>query len=282
MHISHSNGIMHVSGIEFDPRLTLLDSAQVFHWKEQDGVFSGTAAGRKVTVEKRKDGFIIHGVESEDVGFWTHYFDLERDYEAVMRSCAPYPKAQHAMRLLPGLRVLNQPAWEALIAFIISANNNVSRIRSIVGRLTEKFGTDGAFPSPKVLSEVAEEELRAIGCGYRAAYLKQSARMVVEGFPLNGLSELPYDQAHARLLELSGVGDKVADCVQLFGMGYSEAFPVDVWVERLMKQWFEGNEHLSRKNLRSRAQEMFAQNAGIVQQSLFHCARLGLIELKKD
>ena len=106
--------------------------------------------------------------------------------------------------------------------------------------------------------------------------------MVVEGFPLNELYKLPYEQAHGRLLELSGVGDKVADCVQLFGMGYSEAFPVDVWVERLMKQWFEGNGGLSRKSMRNRAQEMFGKNAGIIQQSLFHCARLGLIELKKD
>ena len=145
MHISHSNGIMSVSGIGFDPRLTLMDSAQVFHWKERDGAFSGTVAGRTVTVAKTENGFEIRGVESEDIGFWTHYFDLERDYEAIMQSCAPYPKAQHAMRLLPGLRVLNQPAWEALLAFIISANNNVSRIRSIVEQLIEKFGTNGAF-----------------------------------------------------------------------------------------------------------------------------------------
>ena len=282
MHISHSNGIMYVSGIEFDPHLTLIDSAQVFHWKERDGIFSGTADGHAAQVLKTEDGFCIRGVEKEEVGFWTKYFDLERDYGEIQKSCEAYPNAQRAMQLLPGLRVLNQPAWETLLAFIISANNNVSRIRSIVERMIERFGTNGAFPSPECLSEVKEEELRAIGCGYRAAYLKESARMVVEGFPLNELYKLPYEQAHGRLLELSGVGDKVADCVQLFGMGYSEAFPVDVWVERLMKQWFEGNEGLSRKSMRNRAQEMFGKNAGIIQQSLFHCARLGLIELKKD
>ncbi len=282
MHISYSDGTMYVSEIEFDPRLTLVDSAQAFHWKEKDGIFFGTADGRAAQVVRTENGFCVRGVEKEDVAFWTHYFDLERDYEQIIQSCAEYPNAHNAMRMLAGLRVLNQPAWETLIAFIISANNNVSRIRSIIDRLIEKFGINGAFPSPETLRDAEEDELRAIGCGYRAAYLKHSARMVCEGFPLNGLSKLSYEQAHEQLLKLSGVGDKVADCIQLFGMGYSEAFPVDVWVERLMKQWFEGNEHLSRKNLRSRAQEMFGKHAGIIQQSLFHCARLGLIELKKD
>ena len=102
--------------------------------------------------------------------------------------------------------------------------------------------------------------------------------MIKDGFPLESLSDMPYEEAHRMLIQLSGVGDKVADCVQLFGTGHSEAFPVDVWVERLMKKWFIPEAHGKREVCR-KAHEMFGKEAGIVQQSLFHCARLGLIPL---
>jgi len=281
MKIEYSNGVMSVSKIVFDPRLTLMDSAQVFHWTEQDGVFRGTCGGHSACVQQTEDGFCVYGVRADEIEFWSNYFDLERDYEAVIDACAAYPMAQQAMRLLPGLRVLRQSPWETLLTFIISENNNVSRIRTIVHKLIKEFGTDGAFPTPAQLSEADEEALRGIGCGYRAPYLKGSACMVRDGFDPEALSEMAYEAAHEKLLTLPGVGDKVAACVQLFGMGHSEAFPVDVWVERLMRQWFFGGQKLGKKALRIRAQEMFGKNAGIIQQSLFHCARLGLIELEK-
>ena len=101
-----------------------------------------------------------------------------------------------------------------------------------------------------------------------------------DGFDLQAVSALPYEEAHKRLLTLSGVGDKVADCVQLFGMGQSMAFPVDVWVERLMKTWFVP-ETASKAEIRRAAHAMFGDDAGLIQQSLFHCARLGLLKLEK-
>ena len=188
--------------------------------------------------------------------------------------------AYRAMKRLPGLHVLNQPAWEALIAFIISANNNVSRIRGIVLRRLETLGEDGAFPTPERLAAADEETLRGLGCGYRAPYLIDTAARVRDGFDLRSVSALPYEEAHKRLLTLSGVGDKVADCVQLFGMGQSMAFPVDVWVERLMKTWFVP-ETAGKADIRRAAHDMFGDDAGLIQQSLFHCARLGLLRLEK-
>ena len=265
-------------GVDFDARLTLIDSAQVFHWREEGGAFCGVTAGRSARLVPCGDGFLLEGCAAGDESFWIHYFDLARDYSRLAERVRNYDMAYRAMKRLPGLRVLNQPAWEALIAFIISANNNVSRIRGIVLRLLETLGEDGAFPTPERLAAADEETLRGLGCGYRAPYLIDTAARVRDGFDLRSVSALPYEEAHKRLLTLSGVGDKVADCVQLFGMGQSMAFPVDVWVERLMKKWFVP-ETAGKAEIRRAARDMFGNDAGLIQQSLFHCARLGLLKL---
>ena len=285
MNAAFSNGTLYFIGVKFDAHLTLIDSAQVFHWKkttdDKGTRFDAVVNGKHVSLVPQEDGFLLRTVDEEDIPFWWNYFDLDRDYEAVEKSCSEYPIAQCAMQLLPGMRVLNQPPWETLLTFILSANNNVQRIRQLVEKLIASFGENGAFPTPQRLAEVSETELRGIGCGYRAPYLIKTAQMVRDGFDLEALRKLPYAEAHKKLLTLQGVGDKVADCVQLFSLGFSEAFPVDVWVERLMKQWFSG-EAAGKKAIVRQAHEMFGKNAGIVQQSLFHCARLGLIELKNE
>lgn len=279
------SGALLFTGVKLDARLTLIDSAQVFHWKgisdEKGTHFEAVVDGKKVSLEEKESGFLLRGVDEEDIPFWWNYFDLDRDYDAAARACEKYPIAQRAMQLLPGMRVLNQPPWETLLTFILSANNNVSRIRQLVEKLITSFGENGAFPTAQRLASVKEEELRAIGCGYRAPYLIKTAQAVAEGFDLNGLRSLSYEEAHKKLVTLSGVGDKVADCVQLFSLGHSEAFPVDVWVERLMKQWFPSDAS-GKRAIVKQAHQMFGKNAGIVQQSLFHCARLGLIKLESD
>lgn len=278
MNIHWSEGHLVITGVPFDPQLTLIDSAQVFHWFRQNETYSAIVSGKPVHLIPGENGFTLCGVQSEDEEFWTHYFDLNRDYHQIADSLSEYPRARTAMQLLPGMRVLNQPPWETLLSFIISANNNVRRIRSLILRLIDLCGADGGFPSPTQLSALPEEALRNAGFGYRAPYLIRTAQMVRDGFPLESLADLSYEDAHRQLLELPGVGDKVADCVQLFSMGHSEAFPVDVWVERLMKKWFlPGN--FTKREICLKAREMFGQQAGIVQQSLFHCARLGLIPL---
>lgn len=280
MNISYINSTLHIKDIPFDPQLTLIDSAQVFHWKKTDtNEYRAVVAGKKIRLLSADDGFLLDPVSEADIPFWCHYFDFGRDYAAIAQSCAAYPTAQQAMHLLPGMRVLNQPPWETLISFITSANNNVSRIRSLIEKLIDAFGEEGAFPTPERLSSACENDLRALGFGYRAPYLIKTAQIIQSGFPLDHLKNLPYSEAHAQLLSLPGVGDKVADCVQLFSTGHSEAFPIDVWVERLMKRWFLPDAH-GKREISRKAHEMFGRNAGIIQQSLFHCARLGLIPLE--
>ncbi len=264
-----------------DLRLTLLDSAQCFHWVERDGRFGAVVAGTPVWLWQ--DGAGVHAEGDCDADVLRQYLDLDRDYAAVAAEYAHIPAARRAVELFPGLRVLNQPTWEALIAFILSANNNVARIRGLVRALCANFGErfEGglwAFPTPGRLAECGEEALRALKVGYRAPFLIETARRVRDGFELEALRDMPYDEAHRLLTTLPGVGDKVADCVLLFGCAHAEAFPVDVWVARLLRDWFglTGN---SRPALARQARARLGGHAGLMQQFLFHAARVGAVAL---
>ena len=268
------------SGVAFDARLVLIDSAQVFYWREAGGAFEGTAGNRRARLVPEENGFLLENCRLEDEAFWTRYFDLERDYDTLFRAASACPVAVEALEKLPGLRVLRQPPWEALVAFIISANNNVGRIRRIVRALIDDLGEGGAFPAPEALASAGEDKLRAVGCGYRAPFLIGTARRVADGFDLDALAAMEYRAAHEELLALPGVGDKVADCVQLFGLGHSMAFPVDVWMERVMRRL--APETRTKAEMREAAFALFGDSAGLIQQSLFHCARMGLISLDND
>lgn len=275
-----------------DLRLSLIGSAQCFSWLEMPDGFIGAPGGLPVRLWRDECGLWAEtgggGLNEADVKCrLRHYLDLNRNYAAIATEFAAWPVGKRAMELYPGLRVLNQPAWEALVAFILSANNNVMRIRRLVLALNREYGAcldvGGAqvyaFPSPERLAACTPEELRALGMGYRAPYLAETARRVRDGFPLEALSGMRYEDAHRALLELPGVGDKVADCVLLFGCDQSAAFPVDVWVERLLRSWFGANERMSRGKLGSFARETLGNHAGLMQQFLFQAARTGDMKL---
>lgn len=259
-----------------DLRLTLIDSAQCFRWIEREGRFGCALEGHPVWLWREADGIHVEG----DVGraWLRNYLDLDRNYGAIAREYDHIPVARRAMELYPGLRVMNQPAWEALISFILSANNNVGRIRKLVAAISERYGDDcgglHAFPTPDALACAREDDLRALKVGYRAQFLIGTARRVRDGFPLEELRAMPYEEAHALLTTLPGVGDKVADCVLLFGCGHTAAFPVDVWVERVLVDWF-GLSRKSRAAMAREARQRLGAHAGLMQQFLFHAARTG-------
>ncbi len=287
MQVRYKNAMLSIAGAAFDPQLTLIDSAQSFLWREHEGRFYTALYGSGLCLEPMRDGFVLHPVNEVDQEAYLHYFDLARDYAGLHRRYALYPPVVEALSKLPGLRVLNQPVWEVLVTFILSANNNVERIRKLSWLLCEHYGVPVSvcglqlrtLPSPVVLAEVPEAALRAMGMGYRAPFLIRTARMVRDGFNLDALAELPYAEAHERLVTLSGVGDKVADCVLLFGCGHASAFPVDVWVGRLMEAWFPELRGLSKQKLLQASRVLLGDEAGIVQQFMFHCARCGLMAL---
>ena len=290
MQIRFDDGRARIEGVRFDARLTLMDSAQCFCWTERQGVFYAAVFGRPVAIRPAESGLDIWPCDREFLDKMLNYLDLARDYGALKSRYAQYPCALSALDKLDGLRVLNQPVLDTLLSFILSANNNVSRIRSLVSRLCAAYGPayalDGeklyGFPDPRALAHVPEQALRALGVGYRAGYLINTARAVDQGFDLEALRNLPYEQAHARLLQLSGVGDQVADCVLLFSCGHHSAFPVDVWVDRLMRCWFEPlRPAKNRKALAQQARAMLGDEAGLLQQYLFHCARCGILPLEE-
>ena len=269
----------------FDARLTLIGSAQAFHWQEREGAFYAVSDGIPMRVRQLDAGIAVVVPEGCPEEALRRYFDLDRDYAAVSREYADYPCAGQAFEMLPGLRILRQPPWEALVSFLFSQNNNTARIGKLVRSTCEKFGARVeafglemyAFPGPQQIAAAGAEAFRALGAGYRAEYLEGTARMVLDGFPLDALSNMRYEDAHARLMELPGVGPKVADCVLLFGCGHLSAYPVDVGVARLSRSW-RGLEGKSGQALAENARARFGPHAGILQQYLFHCARCGLIE----
>ena len=278
--------IFYFSDAAFDARLTLRDSAQAFHWQERDGAFAAVSGGVPMRVRQEGLGISVEAPEDCPEEALRRYFDLDRDYLAVAGEFQDCPCAAEAFRRLPGLRLLRQPPWEALVTFLISQNNNTARIAKLVRAVCESFGgrvtafgqTLYAFPSPEALASAGEDALRALGFGYRAGYLAESARRVAAGFPLEALAGMEYEDAHRKLMELPGVGPKVADCVLLFGCGHLSAYPVDVWVARLSREWLK-LEGKTGQSLAETARARFGPHAGILQQYLFHCARCGLIEM---
>lgn len=270
---------MYIGNEPLDLALTLIESAQCFRWTQRGERFGAVVDGAPVWIWREDDGLYAQCADAQRL---RDYLDLERDYGLLAREYGRFPIARQAVEMYPGLRVLNQNPWDALVTFILSANNNVGRIRKLCDALAERFGEtfdtpDGrlcGLPSPERLAACSEEELRGIGAGYRAPYLIQTARRVAEGFPLDRLSEMEYGEAHSMLVQLAGVGDKVADCVLLFGCRHASAFPVDVWVEKLLREWF-GIETKGRAQLGRVSREMLGEHAGLLQQFLFHAARTG-------
>jgi len=275
---------MIIGNEKFDLQLNLIDSAQCFLWTERDGKYGYVMNGKPVWLYKTENGIEAEG--DIDINTLRYYLDLDRDYGKVAMEYSHIPVARQAIEMFPGMRVMNQPVWEALITFILSANNNVTRIHTLTDALRthfeqpEELKAQGlyAFPTAEMLAGCTEEELRNLKMGYRAPFLIETARRVCDGFPLNFLCGMPYDEAHKALVSLPGVGDKVADCVLLFGCGHTSAFPVDVWVDRLLKSWF-GVEVKSRTAMLREARRLLGSHAGLLQQFLFHAARTGAISL---
>ena len=282
MNVEIINGAAHITGIAFSAEHTLF-CGQTFLWhRVKPGCYAAAIRGQAMYLSVIKNGFTLWPCDESSIGFWLDYFDLHRDYDALLNPYAAHEVFGGCISAFRGLRVLNQNAWETLCTFILSANNNEKRITSLVRALCENLGdrvesSDIAlytFPGPNAICRAGEEALRKMGMGYRAKYILGSAQMVREGFDLDALMHMPYEEALKQLTRLPGVGEKVADCVLLFSLKKAQAFPVDVWMERALTHCFglSGNRH----SLKQQAYALFGDEAGILQQYLFHGARQGL------
>ena len=249
-----------------------LDCGQAFRWRQrEDGCWEGVAGGRYLCLESQGEDIFLQAVPEADLPFWRQYFDLERDYEELAVLFRKNPCLRRALAFCPGIRVLRQEPWETLCTFILSANNNIPRIKGIVERLCQGWGEAvpgtglPAFPKPEALAPLGEEDLAPLRAGWRSAYLLDAARQVAGGrLDLEETASLPTQEAEARLLEVKGVGKKVAQCVLLFGFGRVECIPMDVWMKRVMAELYPRG-----------FPGYLRPYGGIAQQVLFHYYRQG-------
>lgn len=247
-----------------------LDCGQSFRWRENpDGSWHGIVRGRSVDVYiKDKKLFICGDVKDGDAAIWQSYFDLNRDYFAVCKKLKEDKWINKAIDAYPGIRILKQDSWEALCSFIISQNNNIPRIKGIIERLCAAFGEDlgdgdFSFPSAERISGLTEQDFVPIRAGFRAKYILDAAKRVAGGETnLEKIKTMSMDSARAELQKIKGVGPKVAECTLLYGFGRVDAFPVDVWVRRIMQELYPDGLPKCTENIE-----------GIAQQYLFHWRR---------
>lgn len=185
----------------------------------------------------------LHDVRKQDIPFWEEYFDLATDYSAYIATLSEDETLKKACESSYGIRILRQEPFETLISFIISQNNNIPRISGIIGRLCESFGTDiggvYAFPTVEQMSGITPEDLAPLRAGFRARYICDAVEKVNSGeVDFAEIDRLPLTEAREKLKLITGVGDKVADCVLLFAFHKLDAFPKDVWVKRLMAEFY--------------------------------------------
>ena len=247
-----------------------LDCGQAFRWSaDENGLFHGVAYGKALTLAEKDGEVTLFNVDEEEFqSVWKNYFDLDRDYESIKAAYREDESLKKAVDFCGGIHILNQEPWEALCSFIISQNNNIPRIKGIVARLCALLGDrleggDYAFPSPERIVEAGVDGLAPIRSGFRAKYIYDAALRVQNGeIDFEKIKALPLADAAEELKKIKGVGDKVAACALLYGLGRADAFPVDVWVRRILEELYPGG-------LPSCAQG----TAGIAQQYLFHWRR---------
>ncbi len=246
------------------------ECGQCFRWdRASDGSYTGIVGEKEVRVFAQDGSITIeHCTVQEFETIWLPYFDLSADYRQIRAELAERcPLLKPAVESIDGIRILRQDPWETLCSFILSQNNNIPRIRGIISRLCAAFGkkcgSGYTFPAAEVLAEKSVEELAPLRAGFRARYILDAARKVSSGqIDLYPLYTAPIDECRKELMQIVGVGAKVAECTLLYGLHRTEAFPADVWIKKALSSEFSG---ISVPSL--------GTYAGIAQQYIFHYMR---------
>src|SRR5207253_2676410 len=276
--------LIQIAAPDFDLEKTL-NSGQVFHWENYGNGFVGTIGDRAVCVEQRGDILRVRFGETRTLPqVVARYFALDHPLEEICASFPRDPVMDAARDFCRGLRIIRQPQWECLATFICSSMEQVAHIRQISQALRQRFGQRKqicggevfSFPSPEALARTTEKELRKCGLGYRAKNLLATAKRVASGeVNLDSWSALSERQLREQLCELPGVGMKVANCVMLFAYEQVAAFPIDVWIERVLREkYFARKRKVTGQMLADFAANYFGAHGGYAQQYLFHHARM--------
>lgn len=267
----------------------IFECGQCFRWnKEDDESYTGVIENNVINVKNIENKIIFKGICNGNIQeIVTNYFDLNRDYTKIKNELSKIDDyMKNSIEYGEGIRILNQDLWETIISFIISANNNIPRIKGIIERLSKKYGKEiiwngkkyYTFPTPEELRNVSVEEYRKLGLGFRDIRVYETTKMILnKEVDLKKLFNENTETVREELLKLSGVGPKVADCILLFStLKRFEVFPIDVWVRRVMNDLYIKNEDekkVSKKQILEIADKKYGNLAGIAQQYLFYWRR---------
>lgn len=251
------------------------ECGQCFRWNSDgNGVYTGISGGKVCRIKDRE---LI--CQSGDEAYWNEYFALDTDYEEIKTSLIKMDdKLSECIAYGHGIRILKQDVWETIISFIISANNNIPRIKKIIEALCELFGeeiTDGdktyySFPTAERLSKLTCEDLAPLRAGYRDKYILDAANKVASGeVNLQILCDMSDADAKKELMKIKGVGGKVADCIMLFSLGRFSVFPTDVWIKRILSEVYGVED----KGIHQFVAEKYGSLAGFAQQYLYYYYR---------
>ena len=268
----------------------IFECGQCFRWRvEEDGSYTGVVECGVINVSLVNNNVYFKGYINDKVDFeqfCKKYFDLESDYNEIQKSVLKDGDEvlKEAIKFGNGIRILNQNPWEMLISFIISAANNIPRISKTIENLSIEFGqmiecdVSGKmqnyylFPTPQELSKATMNNLRDCNLGFRDKYVYEATKGVFSNeIDLSSISSMEYKNAKKELLNISGVGSKVADCILLFSMGKKEAFPVDTWIKQIMNEVYVDSKNV--KKIEEYAQNKFGIFSGVAQQYLFYYIR---------
>ncbi len=263
----------------------IFECGQCFNFiVEEDGSYTAVFLGKIINVLEREDDVLIKNISlNEFYDIFYDYFDLGTDYQAIKSSLSSNDTLKTATEYGYGIRILNQEMFETIISFIISANNGITRIKNSIRIISERYGDFigeyrgnkyYSFPDANTLAELDPLELREFArVGFRDVRIVEASKMISDGFLDYETDQLlPTDELKEKLMQLPGVGPKVADCVLLFTYHRRETFPVDVWIKRVMEALFIGHE-VPKKQVDNYAREIFGDLAGYAQQYLFYYGR---------
>lgn len=267
----------------------IFDCGQCFRWnKQEDGSYIGVIGSGVLQVSKNKNNVCFEGVIDGDINSIVYdYFDLGTDYNVFKNELSKIDdNMKKSIEFGSRIRILNQDLWEMIISFIISANNNIPRIKGIIDRISKRVGKRlewrgkeyYLFPTISEMASLSVADFRELGAGFRDKRLYKTTQMILNGEVSLEFLEKCNDTALIReeLLKLDGVGEKVADCIMLFALKRFDSFPIDVWVRRVMNTLYIHNEDetkVSKKDINNAANELFGDIRGMAQQYLFYWAR---------
>lgn len=267
----------------------IFECGQCFRWnKQEDGSYTGVFKGNVLNVNKIDNEITFRGIVNGKIeNVVEDYFDLDRNYEEIKNELSKIDQyLENSINYGYGIRILNQDLWETIISFIISANNNIPRIKGIIERISQKYGKEiqwegkryYTFPSAEEMKNATIEDFRKLGLGFRDKRIYETIHLVLDKkVNLDEMYEKETKEVREELLTLSGVGPKVADCILLFStLKRFDVFPIDVWVRRVMNELYIKNEDenkVSKKEIMNIADEKFGSLEGLAQQYLFYWKR---------